>query len=111
MNKYENSITEDAIRLRLFQSTIIGVVANRYVDQPHASHPPLWILPNTLFPTSNYLSTTTQTLKSWLLFVKLLPPAFLTMSKSGTEGGSIAGPLNSKTMYIWIDFLEHYWLP
>lgn len=33
-----NSITDDSIRLRFFQCTLIGDAAKRYVDQPSTSH-------------------------------------------------------------------------
>ena len=33
-----HSITKDSIHLRLFQRTLIGVVAKLFVDQPHPSH-------------------------------------------------------------------------
>ena len=34
-----NNIVDDSIRLRLFQCTLIGVVAKRYIELPQAKYP------------------------------------------------------------------------
>jgi len=62
-------------------------------------------------PISSYHSVMTLVTNYWLLFIKLLPLAYLKMFKNGIEGGSYVDLLNSKITSIWIGSFYQFWSP
>ena len=74
----------------------------------HPIIPPLRLLPRIFYLTSSFPFLMTLVLKSWLLSVNRLRPAYPTISRNGEEERAYVEPLPSKTVSTWTSFSDPF---